>query len=142
LTWTAGALQETVKLGSALDKLTVAVTGSTYAKMDSITGFSLVGDATGVLTATTALKSDDIAVGGFTDFAKSATGYSATSLDAALTTLGARAADHVVFQTNGNTYIYVDNGANGLDDADTVIELVGLVDQDNLVLALNGLNVL
>ena len=147
LTWTAGTLAETVKLGSALDKLTVGATGSTYAKMDSITGFTLVGDATGVLTLASAAKSDDIAVGGITTFAKAATGYSATSLDAALTTLGARAADNVVFQTNGNTYIFIDlatggTSVAGLDDGDVVVELVGLVDQDNLVLALNGLNVL
>jgi len=143
LTWTAGKLVETVKLGSAQDKLTVATANSTYAKMDSITGFSLIGDATGVLTATTALKSDDIAVGAITSFAKAATGYSATSLDAALATLGARAADNVVFQVAGNTYIFVDSSASTsttIEDADTLIELVGLVDLDNLVLALNGLN--
>jgi len=143
LTWTAGTLAETVKLGSALDKLTVATANSTYAKMDSITGFTLLADATGVLTASTAAKSDDIAVGTITTFAKAATGYSATSLDAALATLGARAADNVVFQVAGNTYIFVDSSADTtstIADADTLIELVGLVDLDNLVLALNGLN--
>ena len=143
LTWTAGILAETVKLGSALDKLTVATANSTYAKMDSITGFTLLADATGVTTASTAAKSDDIAVGGITTFAKAATGYSATSLDAALATLGARAADNVVFQVAGNTYIFVDSSADTtstISDADTLIELVGLVDLDNLVLALNGLN--
>jgi hypothetical protein len=143
LTWTAGTVAETVKLGSALDKLTVGTANSTYAKMDSITGFTLLGDATGVLTASTAAKSDDIAVGTIVTFAKAATGYSATSLDAALATLGARDANNVVFQVAGNTYIFVDSSANTsttIDDADTLIELVGLVDLDNLVLALNGLN--
>jgi len=146
LTWTAGLLAETVKLGSALDKLTIATTGSTYAKMDSITGFTLVGDATGVLTSTSALKSDDLTVTGITSFAKAATGYSTTSLDAALNTLANRAsAENLVFQCAGNTYIFVDAASSttaGVADGDTVIELVGLVDLDNLVLALNGLNVL
>ena len=148
LTWTAGTLAETVKLGSALDKLTIgAATTSNYTKMDSITGFTLVGDATGVLTLATAAKSDDIAVGGITSFAKAAAGYSATSFDAALNTLANRAgAENVVFQCNGNTYIFVDAASSttaGFDDtADTVVELVGLIDLDNLVLALNGLNVL
>jgi len=50
LTWTAGTLAETVKLGSALDNLTLHTSNSNYAKMDSITGFTLVADATGVLT--------------------------------------------------------------------------------------------
>jgi hypothetical protein len=146
LTWTAGTVAETVKLGSALDKLTIATaTASNYSKMDSITGFTLVGDATGVLTATTAAKSDDITVGGLTNFAKAATGYSTTSLDAALNTLANRAsAESVVFQTGGNTYIFIDathTATGGFDDTlDTVVELVGLIDLDNLVLALNGLN--
>jgi hypothetical protein len=108
----------------------------------------LLGDATGVYTTTTAAKSDDITVKtgagagtAITSFAKAATGYSTTSLDAALATLGARAADNVVFQVAGNTYIFVDSSANTsttIDDADTLIELVGLVDLDNLVLALNA----
>ena len=142
LTWTAGTLAETVKLGSALDNLTVATTGSTYAKIDSITGFTLATDATGVLKTST---SDDITVKAsgvaITTFAKAATGYSAVSLDAALATLGARAADNVVFQCAGNTYIFVDSSADTtstVSDADTVIELVGLIDLDNLVLALNA----
>jgi len=151
LTWTASLLAETVKLGSALDALTVAVGNSTYAKIDSITGFTFATDATGVLKTTT---SDDItvtaSVGGaaVTGFAKAAAGYSTTSLDAALSTLANRTAantDKVVFQTGGNTYIFVDttngDGAgtqNGVQDNDTVIELVGLVDLDNLILALNA----
>jgi trimeric autotransporter adhesin len=147
LTWTAGTVAETVKLGTALDKLTIGTaTTSNYSKMDSITGFTLVGDATGVLTLASAAKSDDISVGGITTFAKAAAGYSATSFDSALNTLANRAgAENVVFQCNGNTYIFVDavQALTGFDDtADTVVELVGLVDLDNLVLALNGLNVL
>ncbi len=144
LAWTAGTVSETVKLGSALDTMTIAKANSTYAKMDSITGFTLAADATGVLKTST---SDDITVtatvGGaaVVGFAKAANGYSTTSLDAALATLANRTgAENLVFQTNGNTYIFVDatSAANGVQDDDTVIELVGLVDLDNLVLALNA----
>jgi hypothetical protein len=142
LVWTAGAVAEAVKLGSALDNLTVATTASTYAKMDSITGFTLATDATGVLKTST---SDDITVKAsgtaITTFAKAATGYSTTSLDAALNTLANRtSAENLVFQTGGNTYIFVDtaSAATGVADDDTVIELIGLIDLDNLVLALNA----
>ena len=141
LTWTAGTLAETIKLGSALDTLTIAFNKSTYAKMDSITGFTLAANAAGVLDAAAVLKSDDIAVGATTTFAKAATGYSTTSLDSALATLAARTADNVVFQCNGNTYIFHDDStstSSTVEDSDTVIELVGLVDLDNLVLALNS----
>jgi len=142
LTWTAGTLAETVKLGSALDNLTIGTSASTYAKMDSITGFKLVLDATGAFTNTTAGKSDDITVGTVTAnaFAKATAGYSTTSLDAALATLANRTgAEKLVFQTGGNTYIFIDttSAANGVQDDDTVVELVGLIDQDALVAALN-----
>jgi hypothetical protein len=150
LEYTGGAVAETIKLGSALDTLTFATTASTYAKMDSITGFSVVVDASGAFTTTTAARSDDLTVTGAT-FIKATTGYSTTSLDAALTTLANRTTagtDKVVFQTGGNTYIFVDavNGVtvggvttqNGVEDGDTVIELVGLYDLDILCQLLNG----
>jgi hypothetical protein len=149
LTWTAGTLAETVKLGSAIDKLifgNAAAETSTYAKMDSITGFSVVLNAAGVMDATTAAKSDDITIGGANaTFIKAATGFSTTSLDAALNTLANRTTagtDKVVFQCNGNTYIFVDaaDAQTGVADADTVIELVGLVDLDALIYVL-GTNV-
>jgi hypothetical protein len=147
LTWTAGLLTETVKLGSAIDKLNVSATTSTYAKMDSITGFSLVLNAAGVMDAASALKSDDITIGGANaTFIKAATGFSTTSLDAALNTLANRDAtgtDKVVFQCAGNTYIFIDAASSttaGVADGDMVIELVGLVDIDALIYAL-GTNV-
>jgi hypothetical protein len=62
-------------------------------------------------------------------------------LDAALNTLANRtSAENLVFQTGGNTYIFVDtaSAATGVADDDTVIELIGLIDLDNLVLALNA----
>jgi S-layer protein len=147
LTWTAGLLTETVKLGSAIDKLNVSATTSTYAKMDSITGFSLVLNAAGVMDAASALKSDDITIGGANaTFIKAATGFSTTSLDAALNTLANRdsaGTDKVVFQCAGNTYIFIDAATSttaGVADGDMVIELVGLVDIDALIYAL-GTNV-
>ncbi|PUE31991.1 hypothetical protein [Limnohabitans sp. Hippo4] len=134
LSWTAGTLTESVKLGAALDTLTFGALSSTYAKMDSITGYSLAANAAGDLVTA---KSDNITFGGAVTFVAKTTGVSG-SLDAALTAAGSHtvatvAADAVVFQNGGNTYIYRDIGANGLDDNDTVIELVGLVDLTLLI---------
>lgn len=144
LTFTAGLLSETVKLGSAIDKLNIATTTSTYAKMDSITGFSLVLNAAGVMDATSAAKSDDITIGGANaTYVKAAAGLSSTSLDAALNALAGRSTDLAVFQCAGNTYIFADASADttvGVADGDMVIELVGLIDLDALIYAL-GTNV-
>jgi hypothetical protein len=135
LSFTAGTLQETVKLGSALDTLTYATTTSTYAKMDSITGYSAVANAAGDRVAA---LSDNITGAIAGTFVAKTTGVSG-SLDAALTTVGALTGANYVFQNGGNTYIYVDNttgytgAAAGLDDGDTVIELVGLVNLDLLI---------
>jgi len=142
LTWTAGTLAETVKLGSALDKLNVTTANSTYAKMDSITGFSLVLNAAGVMDATSAAKSDDITIGGANaTYVKAAAGLSATSLDAALNALAGRTTELAVFQCAGNTYIFADASADatvGVADGDMVIELVGLIDLDALIFALGN----
>jgi hypothetical protein len=130
LSFTAGTLAENVKLGSALDTLTYATTSSTYAKMDSITGYSAVANAAGDRVAA---LSDNITGGIAGTFFARTTGVSG-SLDAALTTVGALTASaNYVFQNGGNTYIYQDLGAAGLDDADVVIELVGLVNLDVLI---------
>ena len=147
LTWTSGVSAEAVKLGSTLDTLTIAPANSTYAKMDSITGFSLVANVAGDLVTT---KSDDLTVTDKT-FLKVSTAFSG-SLDAALTAVAAKLGtvgttaekaayyDNVVFQCGGNTYIFAESATQSLtvDDADTVIELVGLVDLDLLTAALNS----
>ena len=121
-------------MGSALDTLTFGTTTSTYAKMDSITGYSVNANAAGDRVAAT---SDNITFGGAVTFVAKTTGVSG-SLDAALTASGSHtvatvAAENVVFQNGGNTYIYRDIGSNGLDDDDVVIELVGLVDLTLLI---------
>ena len=143
LTWTSGVSAETIKLGSALDNLTIAPANSTYAKMDSITGFSLVANAAGDLVTT---KSDDLTVTGKTGFVKVSTAFTG-SLDAALTAVAAKLSgtsatfyDMAVFQCSGNTYIFSESASGSLtvDDGDTVIELIGLVDLDLLVTALNA----
>jgi hypothetical protein len=140
LSWTAGTLAETVKLGSALDTLTFGTTTSTYAKMDSITGYSVVANAGGDRVAA---KSDNIKFATALTFVAKTTGVSG-SLDSALIaagshTVGGSASDNVVFQNGGNTYIYTDVAANGLDDDDVVIELVGLVDLTQLIADLGSL---
>jgi len=137
---------ETITLGGGLDTITFGVAlntdeGSTFAKMDTVTGLNLVEDAATANTVDTAL-SDDIAVffGGVavTTFAKATT--TATTLDLALVDLAASTtADNVVFAFGGNTYIYVDDGVDDLvTDSDVLVKLTGTVDLDLLVDALNN----
>ena len=128
-----GLLAESIKLGSALDKMTFTANSSTYAAMDSITGYKLVADAAGTLLTT---KSDNITSAATVvigTYVAKTSGVSGT-LDAALTACGASTTiANFVFQNGGNTYIYQDNGTGGLTDDDVVIELVGLVDLDLLI---------
>ncbi len=137
---------ETITLGGGLDTVKFGVAlntdeGSTFAKMDTVTGLNLVEDTATANTVDTAL-SDDIAVffGGVavTTFAKATT--TATTLDLALVDLAASTtADNVVFAFGGNTYIYVDDGVDDLvTDSDVLVKLTGTVDLDLLVDALNN----
>lgn len=141
LDYTASAnVAETIKLGASHDIIRFVTGSSTYEQMDTVEGFSLVKNATGTLDAA---ASDDISVGGITTFTKAATvtgntfGLVLTNLGAVAPAAGA-AGDNVVFQYDGNTYIYSDVGADGLTDNDVVIKLTGLVDLDLLVSALNS----
>jgi hypothetical protein len=130
LTWTSGVSAEAVKLGSTIDTLTIGQTTSTYAKMDSYTGYSVVADAAGDRVAS---KSDNITGGIAGTYVARTTGVSG-SLDAALTTVGSLTASaNYVFQNGGNTYIYQDLGTGGLTDDDVVIELVGLYNLDQII---------
>jgi len=144
LNMTFGLSVEAVKLGSALDTLKFSkadvglntVASSTVAKMDSITGFTLVAKADGSLWTE---KSDSFVTTGAnaskitgTYVAKTGSSVSGT-LDAALTAVGLMAADNVVFANGGNTYIYSDIGSNGSGEDDILIELIGLVDLDLLI---------
>ena len=134
LTFTGNTyLAETVSLGKGKDLINV---NSTYDKMDTINNFTLVGATDGTLTTA---KSDDIAVSGSTAFAKVTTGLTSSTLGGTLAQAADLAANQVVFQFAGNTYVYVDAGTAGtLDAADTVVKLTGAIDLDLLVLALNS----
>jgi hypothetical protein len=125
------AVVESITLGAGKDSITAS---STYAKMDTITGFTLVGNLDDTVNTT---KSDVIITGSAVDFVKKTTGLTG-SLDANLTTVGAMTAANVVFQNGGNTYIYRDLGTAGLTDDDQVIELIGLVNLDLLILAIES----
>ena len=135
-----GSVAETITLGSALDDITVE--NSTHLTTDTITGLSLVAQS-GSSTKVDTNKSDDLTVedGGvaITNFAKATT--TQTSLNLALVDLaaGTGAAENVVFQLGGDTYIYADeNGDDILNDSDIVIKLTGTVNLDLLIDALNN----
>jgi len=125
------AVAETVKLGGALDTVT---TGSTYEFMDSIEGFALVATADEDDDAD--VIDDDLSdvidiTGDDYTFVADDTEYA--SLDAALLTVAEDADAISVFHAEGNTYLYVNDGTAGLDDADILLELVGVYDLDQLV---------
>jgi hypothetical protein len=133
-----GSVAETVTLGSALDDITVE--NSTHLTTDTISGLSLVAQA-GNATKVDTTKSDDLTVenGGvaITTYAKATTAQ--TNLNLALVDLAAGAADNVVFQLGGDTYVYSDvNADNILNDSDIVVKLTGSVNLDLLIDALNN----
>lgn len=134
LTFTGlNTLAETVTLGGGKDSVT---TVSTYDKMDTITGLTLVAQA-GSTTAVDTAKSDDLTVTGTTTFVK--TTVTGDTLGLAFIAAAAKTDDAVVFQYGGDTYVYVDaTGAGVLDNADVAIKLTGAVDLDLLVSALNA----
>jgi hypothetical protein len=135
---------ETVLLGGAKD--TVA-TGSTIVARDVVTGFQVTAAADGLTVDTT--RSDVLKIG--TAFDSSATigtaNYAAkmtvtgSTLEAALLqaaglkggALGTTDIDKVVFNFGGNTYVYVDTGANGLTDNDQLVQLSGTLNLDLLL---------
>lgn len=132
---TSANVAETIKLGAGNDIVRFSATSSTYTKMDTVEGLSMMKTAAGAFDAD---ASDDISVAGITSFAKVAT-VTGSTFGLVLTNLGASTtADNVVFQYGTDTYIYSDVGGNGLTDNDIVIKLTGTVDMDMLVLALNS----
>jgi len=122
-----GLATETVILGGARD--TVNATTSTVARTDTITGFQLTANST-TATLVDTTRSDVLNVGGG-GFAKFTT--TATTLVGALTAAGAATGARLVFQFGGDTYVYVDAGAAGLDDGDTLVKLTGNYDLDLLI---------
>ena len=122
------AVSETVILGGAKDTVT---TSSTVANPDTITGFTLTASVPAATPATIdATRSDKLVVGvaGFAKFVPTATTFAG-----ALTEAGAAAGANLVFAFGGDTYVYIDNGTAGLDDADGLVKLTGLVDLDLLI---------
>lgn len=135
---------ETVVLGGALDTV---VTGSTIGAKDTITGFQLTASSANAavvdLTRSDVLKigtafTGNVALGGNGNAGKLVT--SATTLEGALLEAGnLKAADgvtnvnNVVFNFGGNTYVYVDNGPNGLSDTDNLVVLSGTLNLDLLL---------
>lgn len=131
---TSANVAETIKLGASHDVIRFSTTSSTYTQMDTVEGLSLMKTSAGAFDAA---ASDDISVAGITTFAKVAT-VTGSTFGLVLTNLGAAAENNVVFQYEGNTYVYADVGAAGLTNDDVVIKLTGTVDMDMLVLALNS----
>lgn len=143
LNFTANAANaEVVTLGGGKD---IVTTSSSYENMDTITGLTLVSNATGTTPSLDAAKSDDIAVGTNLTFAKATVSGATLGLalaDAAAATAG----NNLVFQYGGDTYVYVDNAAAAAGETNTVgtfgngdlvVKLTGTIDLDLLVIALN-----
>ncbi|TKJ09915.1 DUF4214 domain-containing protein [Halomonas sp. 15WGF] len=131
LTYTSSnTLAETITLGDGVDALTM--NASTVAAMDSIISFNLATDDAGAFDAA---ASDDLAFG--TVGTATAIGeVSAANLDLALVDVAsnAGAANGVIFDFGGDTYVFQDANTDGIvNDNDALIQLVGGVDQDLLV---------
>ena len=127
---------ETVLLGGAKDTV---VTGSVYAKADTVTGFQLTASTVDPLVVDLT-RSDVLKIGvGFTATNAAKMTTTATTIEAALlqaaglkTAAGADV-ENVVFHFGGNTYAYVDTGANGLTDNDQLVQLSGTLNLDLLL---------
>ncbi|MDB4156123.1 hypothetical protein N9790_06850, partial [Gammaproteobacteria bacterium] len=126
-------VSESVLLGGARDTID---TDSTVANPDTITGFTLTPDATTPTNLDTA-RSDvlDIDTGNARTFVKFTT--TATTYAGALTDAGANGGAYNVFAFGGDTYVYIDQGTAGLDDADLLVKLVGTYDLDLLISAVS-----
>ena len=127
---------ETVILGGARDTVT---TGSTVVKTDTITGFQLTASAADPLVVDTN-RSDVLKLGtAFTTLNAGKMTTTATSLEGALLEaanfkVAGVDVNNVVFQFGGNTYVYVDGGANNvLDNTDNLVKLTGLLNMDLLI---------
>ena len=134
-------IAETVNLGGARDTV---VTGSTLAALDTITGFQVTASAADPLVAD-ANRSDVLDLGTLGGTAFSASNAAkmvttAATLQAAVLQASAlKAADgttnvqNVVFHFGGNTYVYSDQGTEGLTDGDFLVALSGTLNLDLLI---------
>lgn len=132
----SNAAAETVTLGDGLDDITLGA--STVAKTDTIVGFNLATNEAGEFDMD---ASDDLVFEGLGEGVTAIGEIEAASLDLALIKAlddESDAADGIIFDFDGDTYVYVDNGdaegaATGtVDDSDSLVKLAGGVDQDLL----------
>ncbi len=121
-------VSETVTLGGAKDTINL---DSTVANPDTIIGFTLTAQEANALAADTN-RSDAINLTDAAGYAKLVS-TTATTLAGILTEAGDSATANLVFNFGGDTYIYGDDGAAGLDDADVLVKLVGTYDLDQLI---------
>ena len=126
---------ETVVLGGAKDTV---VTGSVYAKADTVTGFQLTALADGLTVDTS--RSDVLKIGvAFSATTAAKMTVTGSSIEAALLqAAGLKDAaggnvNNVVFHFGGNTYAYVDTGNDGLTDNDQLVALSGTLNLDLLL---------
>ena len=131
------SIAESIKLGAGHDDITV---NSTYAKMDTITGFDAVQESA---TAGNSVV-DFLTFGGVTLDGASAAGITKMALNTATDTTLALAFVHaatvsnaatgaaqvVQFQFGGDTYLFKDGSTNAglLDNNDLAVKLAGQVD--------------
>jgi hypothetical protein len=131
-------VSETVLLGGAKDTV---VTGSVYAKADTVTGFQLTASAVDPLVVDLT-RSDVLKIGvGFTATNAAKMTVTGSTIEAALLqAAGLKDADggnvnNVVFHFGGNTYAYVDTNNDGLTDNDQLVALSGTLNLDLLLQA-------
>lgn len=138
----AVGVKETVKVGSGIDAITIASAAgnSSLSMMDTITGLNLTLNAAGDNFAATS-DTFSFNVSGISVAAAFTTKTFTTapaSIGAALNTVSALASDAVVFQFQGNTYLFVEDtiggaAANGNFEAtDFVVKLTGAYDLDTV----------
>lgn len=131
LTYTGNAaVKESITLGAAQDKVTVA---STYSVLDTITGFDAVKETNTAKSTTDILVFDGVDLTGAVAAQATKITLSANATSLELAFVEAAAADAVdtnvsFFQFEGNTYLFSNKGTAALEAADVAVKIVGLVD--------------
>ena len=137
------SVQETVTVGSGIDDITIAsqAGGVSLTKMDTITGLNLVLNTTGDdFAATSDVFTLDLSAITTTasEFVVKTFTTAPASLGAALNTVSAMTDNAVVFAFGGNTYLFVENEADGttantnFEASDFVVKLTGSYDLADL----------
>ena len=139
LTYTSNNLAaETISLGDGVDSLTM--NASSVENTDSITGFNLAEDETGTYVGDTLSFGVDTGATAGIEFAQLGE-IDANSLDlalvdvvAALSVAGSSDDGAAIFDFGGDSYLFQDLAATGqVDDTDSLLQLVGGVDQQMFV---------